>query len=194
MFKLASCIYLKLIFPLTLGSFLFHLSLLAQGQKFFSSNFPEPIFEQLTIEDGLPESSIPCILQDHLGYMWFGTQNGLVRYDGYNMKVYQPDPDDSLSISGRILVEIYEDKFNIIWIGTYGGGLNRFDRSTETFTNYMHNPDDSTSLNSNLVNTICEDNNGNILVGTNVGLNLFNKQTKTFRHIYYQSLSTYFVN
>ncbi len=147
--------------------------------------YDEPIFEHITIEDGLPENSIKCILQDHLGYLWLGTQNGLVKYDGYNMTVYQPDPDDSLSISDRQIITIYEDRSRTLWIGTAYGGLNRFDRETETFTRYMHNPDDSTSINSNWVNTIYEGNKDNILIGTNEGLNLFNRQTKYFRHIYY---------
>jgi len=120
-------------------------------------NFPEPIFEHLTVEDGLPENSVRCILQDHLGYMWFGTQNGLVKYDGYNMTVYQPEPDDSLSISWTQIMTIYEDKSGTLWVGTLGG-LNRFNRSTETFTRFMHNPDDSTSINSNNVFSCYEDN------------------------------------
>jgi ligand-binding sensor domain-containing protein len=71
---------------------------------------------------------VRCILQDHLGYMWFGTQNGLVRYDGYDMKIYQPDSNDSLSISNRQIRAIYEDRSGNLWIGTGMGelgGLNR---------------------------------------------------------------------
>ena len=148
--------------------------------------FPEPIFEHLTIADGLPENSVRCILQDHLGYMWFGTQNGLVKYDGYDMKVYQPISGDSLSISDRQIYALYEDDSGTLWIGTLNGGLNRFDRKTETFIHYMNKPDDSTSINSNRVYTIYEVNKDNILIGTNEGLNLFNRQTKNFRRIYYQ--------
>ncbi len=90
----------------------------AQDNTIYSSTFPEPEFEHLTIADGLPENSVSCILQDHLGYMWFGTQNGLVRYDGYSMKIFQPDSNDSLSISERHIQTIYEDKSGTIWIGT----------------------------------------------------------------------------
>lgn len=117
--------------------------------------------------------------------MWFGTQNGLVRYDGYNMKVYQPDPDDSLSISDRQIYAIYEDRSGTLWIGTERG-LNRFERATETFKSYLHNPNDSTSLNSDDVLSIYEDNSGNLLVGTSEGLDLFNRTNEKFQHIYYQ--------
>ena len=127
------------------------------------TNWPEPVFEHFTIVDGLPENSANCILQDHLGYMWFGTQNGLVKYDGYNMKVYQPDPDDSLSISNRQIFTIYEDQSGTLWIGTEHEGLNSFNRATETFTRYILNPDDSTRENE--IKSICEDSTGKLLVG-----------------------------
>ncbi len=92
-------------------------------------NWPEPVFERLTLVDGLPENSVLAIMQDHLGYMWFGTQVGLVRYDGYNMKVYQKVPHDSLSISGGTINTIYEDKFGRLWVGTDQYGLNCFNRT-----------------------------------------------------------------
>jgi len=173
--------------------FVFQLNLSAQTKTTTPTNWPEPYFEHITIEDGLPENSVTAILQDHLGYLWLGTLNGLAMYDGYNMKVYQPDPDDSLSISGRFLYGIYEDKSGTLWIGTRYGGLNRFNRATETFTRYLHNPDDSTSINSNWVTIIYEDKVGNFLVGTINGLNLFDRETEIFQPIYHQG-STYSPN
>ena len=148
------------------------------------TNWPEPVFEHLTIADGLPDLGVRCILQDHLGYMWIGTQNGLVKYDGYSMKVYQPDPDDSLSISNRQIFTIYEDQSGTLWIGTEHEGLNSFNRATETFTRYILNPDDSTRENE--INCIYEDNSGDLLVGNAEGLNLLDRETGKFKHIYYQ--------
>jgi signal transduction histidine kinase/ligand-binding sensor domain-containing protein/DNA-binding response OmpR family regulator len=153
------------------------------------AQYDELEFEHITIEDGLPENSVTCILQDHLGFLWLGTQNGLVKYDGYNMTIYQPNPDDSLSISHHQITTIYEDRSEILWIGTgrdYFGGLNKFDRITESFTSYLHNPDDSKSINSNFVNSIYEDKAGNFLVGTAEGLNLFDRTNENFSNIYYQ--------
>lgn len=97
-----------------------------------TTNWPDPVFEHITIADGLPEYSVFPMLQDRFGYMWFGTQNGLVRYDGYDMTIYQADPDDSLSISSGQIRLIYEDKSGTLRIAT-DGGLNCFDRATETF-------------------------------------------------------------
>ncbi|RKY93789.1 MAG: histidine kinase, partial [Ignavibacteriae bacterium] len=138
--------------------------------------YDEVKFEHITIENGLPENSVQCMLQDHLGYLWFGTQNGLAKYDGYNMTVYQPNPNDSLSISHQQITVIYEDKTGTLWIGTGRddfGGVNKFDRTTESFTSYLYNPDDPKSINSNFVTSIYEDKAGNFWVGPAEGLNLF---------------------
>jgi len=174
---------------LTLIVLLLNLPIPAQNKNTSPTNFPEPKFEHLTINDGLPENSVLCILQDHLGYLWLGTLSGLVKYDGYNMTVYQPNPDDSLSISHQAIRTIYEDRSGTLWIGTGGGelgGLNKFDRTSETFTSYLHNPDDSTSINSNLIIGIYEDKDGNFWVSTPEGLSLFDRQKEIFNHIYYQ--------
>ncbi len=93
-------------------------------------------FSHLTIEDGLSQSTVFCILQDASGYMWFGTTDGLNRYDGYNFVVYNNNPLDSTSISGNSITELCEDKDGYIWIGTNEGILNRYDRKTDTFKHF----------------------------------------------------------
>ncbi len=152
-----------------------------------TTNWPEPVFEHLTIADGLPENSVRCILQDHLGYMWFGTQNGLVRYDGYNMKVYKPERDDSQSISSGQIIKIYEDHTGTLWVGTLIG-LNKFDRSNETFKRYIYNADGSTNVTSKSVRTIYEDKEGRLFIGTNNSLELFDCLTGSFKRIYYSQI------
>jgi hypothetical protein len=67
-------------------------------------------FEPLTIAQGLPANHVTCIFQDRQGFLWFGTVNGLVRYDGYNMKVFKHDPDDPRSLSHNGVSRIYEDR------------------------------------------------------------------------------------
>ncbi|MGB5287635.1 MAG: two-component regulator propeller domain-containing protein, partial [Ignavibacteriaceae bacterium] len=179
--------YIIYFYVLLVAAILFNISTPAQNKTTATTNWPEPVFEQLTIADGLPENSVYAILQDRFGYLWLGTQNGLVRYDGYSMKVYTRDPDDSLSISDRTITAIYEDRSGTLWIGTGYGGLNRFDRKTETFTRYMHNPDDSVSIQSNNVYCIGEDKKGNILVGSSNGLSILNQQTKKFKYIGFET-------
>ena len=99
--------------------------------------FQTPVLEGISIEDGLPENSVTCILQDYLGYLWLGTQNGLVKYDGYSMKEFQPDENNPGNISSRRIASIYEDKNRTLWFGTLNG-LNKFNRTNETFIKFKY--------------------------------------------------------
>ncbi len=128
-------------------------------------------FEHLVFEKGIPHNYIYAIIQDHDGFMWFGTLYGLIKYDGIQYREYTNDPEDPHSISSDETISIFEDSKNNIWVGTIGGGLNRFNRDTEIFTRFYHVPDDSTSLSDNNVWCIQEDKVGNIWVGTSNGLN-----------------------
>lgn len=92
-------------------------------------------FQHIGVDNGLSENNVTFIFQDNDGFLWFGTQNGLVKYDGYSIVVYQPKPDDTLCISSHWIGVIFEDHRNTLWIGT-ADGLNRFYRTTETFTSY----------------------------------------------------------
>jgi len=93
-------------------------------------------FQHLTINDGLPENSVRSILQDHLGFLWFGTQNGVARYDGTHMDIFLPDPDDPHSLDRRFVLAMDEDPDGRIWMGSYAGGVSVFDPSTEQFRNF----------------------------------------------------------
>src|SRR4030042_4667514 len=86
----------------------------------------------LSLQDGLSQSSVNCIFQDHKGFLWIGTQDGLNRYDGHRFTIYKPEPGNPRGLSDSHILSIYEDRANNLWIGTYGGGLNRFDRAGAT--------------------------------------------------------------
>src|SRR5688572_18652262 len=102
--------------------------------------------EQISTHDGLSQNSVYSILQDSHGYMWFGTRDGLDKYDGYAFRSYRPDPLDSTSISDYVITAIAEDSAGFIWAGTSAEGLNRLDRRSGKFVRYRHNPDDPNSL------------------------------------------------
>ncbi len=128
-------------------------------------------FERISTEQGLSQVSINCILQDKQGFMWFGSEDGLNKYDGYRIIIYRHDPEDSLSISNNAISSLFEDAEGILWIGTKGGGLNKFDRQTNIFKRYTHDVDKPNSLSSNTVTVVYEDVAGNLWVGTKHGLN-----------------------
>jgi ligand-binding sensor domain-containing protein/signal transduction histidine kinase len=141
-------------------------------------------FDSINTKDGLSSNFIWCIMQDHYGYMWFGSAYGLNKYDGINFNIYKNDPAVNGTISNSDIRCIYETADNELWIGT-SQGLNLFNRETETFTTYLNNPDDPDSISSSYVLSIYEDIKHNLWIGTSLGLNLFNRETQTFtRYLY----------
>ncbi|HEY4653698.1 MAG TPA: two-component regulator propeller domain-containing protein [Cyclobacteriaceae bacterium] len=134
---------------------------------------PNPVqFEHINIEDGLSQGSVYCVLQDRKGFLWFGTQDGLNKYDGYEFTVYRHNKYDTSSLSDNCINAIHEDRSGNLWIGTLSGGLNRLDRLTNEFTSYQALENNSASLSSNTISCIFQDRSGKIWVGTDDGLNL----------------------
>lgn len=137
-------------------------------------------FNHLSQEDGLAQGSVNCMLQDHAGFMWFGTQDGLNRYDGYSFETFKNDPTDPSTLSHNFVWAVHMDRQGTIWVGTEGGGLDRWDRETDTFEHFRNDPDDPRSLSNDRVRSILEDRNGVLWVGTEDGLNRFDRQTGEF--------------
>ena len=90
-------------------------------------------FNHLTVEDGLSQSAVTCIFQDKQGFMWFGTQDGLNRYDGYRFKIFKSDPLDSNSLSDNFIFSIYEDKSGTMYVETQSGKFHIYFPETESF-------------------------------------------------------------
>jgi len=143
-------------------------------------------FERISLEQGLSQSSARRILQDHQGFMWIGTQDGLNRYDGYNFTIYKHDVQDSNSISDNWITSIHESRQALpspqgmgrdgtLWIGTRGG-LNKFNREKEQFTRFVNNPKNPHSLSNNRVARIYEDRSGTLWIATPGGLNKFDRE------------------
>ncbi|MCG3156451.1 MAG: Sensor histidine kinase RcsC [bacterium] len=136
-------------------------------------------FERLGLEQGLSQQSVIRILQDHQGFMWFGTPDGLNKYDGNGFVIYKTDVSDSTSLSSSGIGPLYEDHTGTLWIGT-GNGLNRFDRDKEQFTRFVHDPNDPYSLSNNVILPIYEDRSGTLWIATAGGLNRFNRDKAQF--------------
>jgi len=139
-------------------------------------------FKNISIKEGLSQNSGNCVLQDKYGFMWFGTEDGLNRYDGHDFVVYKNDPKDPHSIADSYILSIYEDSRGRLWVGTYNGGLNRYDRENDIFISYTHKQNDPHSLSHNHVLSIHEDRQGFLWVGTREGLNRFDPQKEEFVH------------
>jgi signal transduction histidine kinase/ligand-binding sensor domain-containing protein len=135
------------------------------AESVFSSAY-QPTIGKLTVNDGLPENSVRAIAQDRSGFLWFGTQNGLVRYDGYEMRVFLPSPDDSAAIGDRTIEAILEDSDGYIWVGTFLNGLWRFDPERETFRGYSFHH----GTGGRHVHSVIEDADRRLWVGLDNGL------------------------
>lgn len=160
-------------------------SILVFPQNPSSSSLSNFKIDRITTEHGLSQSTVECIFRDSRGFMWFGTEEGLNKFDGYNFTVYKNNHRDTTSINSEAVFSIHEDSEGIIWIGTIDGGLNRFDRNKETFSAYKNDPENSNSISDNKVNIIFESNNlpGVLWLGTeNGGLNKFEISSGKFTH------------
>jgi ligand-binding sensor domain-containing protein/signal transduction histidine kinase len=144
-------------------------------------------FERLTIEDGLSQNAILAIAQDTQGFLWFGTEDGLNKYDGYQFTVYKHDPDDPNTLRDNFVSALYVDRNGELWIGTRSG-LDRYDRASGSFIHLPADSEDPSNLEGEWVISLYEDQLGTIWVGTEEGgLNGLDRATGTFTHYTHDS-------
>lgn len=139
-------------------------------------------FEHISSKQGLSQNTVFCILQDNQGFMWFCTEDGLNKYDGYSFTIFRHNPEDPNSLGDSRILSIFQDRSGVLWVGTANGGLNKFDLKTNQITRYQNDPDDDHSLSNNRVLSIFEDEDGVLWVGTENGLNRFVRETQDFIH------------
>ena len=141
-------------------------------------------FSHLTVEDGLSSNRIRCIYRDSKDYLWIGTEEGLDKYNSYDIKKYNFNENQPGSISNNNILCIYEDRGKNLWFGTVNG-LNLFDPVKDNFKVFKNDPGHRTSINSNYISGITEDKDGNLWIVT--GENCLNKWiSKTQDFIRYQ--------
>jgi signal transduction histidine kinase/ligand-binding sensor domain-containing protein len=137
-------------------------------------------FGNLSEDDGLSNNQVQAILQDQNGFLWFGTQNGLNKYNGYEFTIYRHNINNPASIASNHISVLFEDSQGIFWVGL-DTGLDRFDPQTGIFSHYQHNDEKESGFNGSRVMAIMEDHDGNLWVGTNNGgMNRFDKDTYLF--------------
>ncbi len=141
-------------------------------------------FDHITLEDGLSQSNVLSVLQDSQGMLWIGTENGLNRYNGYEIETFTRERGDPDSLSSDFVFDMDEDREGNLWIATNGGGLVKFDRSTRRFVAFRHDPANSNSISSNVVRRLLIDNEGIIWIGTRgAGLDRLDPGTGLFTRL-----------
>lgn len=121
------------------------------------------------------------IIQDSQGFMWFGTEDGLNRYDGYSIKVYKHNSRDTSSISDNDIHATYVDRQQRLWVGT-ADGLNLYDRGDDSFIRFKHDSANSRTIGPGAVMSLQEDPAGRLWVGMTAGLDRYDEQNCTFVH------------
>lgn len=143
-------------------------------------------FDHLTDKEGLSQRTVESILQDSEGYMWFGTHDGLNRYNGYEMTVYRSEENNPNSLSYNQISDLLEDSNKNLWVATHGGGLNLYDRDKDHFIRYDYSdlPEvDTSSLNEKTIYNLTEGPDGRIWLGTENGIFLLDSTRTEFDYI-----------
>lgn len=133
-------------------------------------------FTALTTKDGLSSNSVNAILKDHYGVMWFGTEDGLDKFDGTHFTVYRQKPGDSTSLQANEILALHEDKAGNLWVGTSGGSLSLYDRRRDAFINFPATGGPN-AISNNVINGVCSDYQGKIWIAHYSGVNILNPAT-----------------
>ena len=144
-------------------------------QEYDNAFFDLITTENKKIEKGLSQNSVYSIFQDNEGFMWFGTWDGLNRYDGINFKILNKEN----GLSNQTIYSILQDTTGLLWIGTESG-LNVYNPINGNINTYFHQAGDSTSLTNNWINHIYMDNSNNIWIATAHGLSKYNRKNNNF--------------
>ncbi len=136
-------------------------------------------FEHFSVEQGLSHNSVWSICQDREGFMWFGTVDGLNKYDGYTFTTFRADPrDPNNTLQHNVISDIYEDRTGRLWVTTFGGGLHEVDKRTGRVTPYRIDPNHVNHW--NVVFSICEDHKGILWLGADYGIARFDPKSKQY--------------
>lgn len=161
------------------------LSLFVVGCLLSFTAFGQLSFDHLSVTNGLSQSTVLSICKDSRGYLWFGTRDGLNRYDGRSFKIYRSDPEDIHTISAEDYVScIVEDKKKQLWIGTQNG-LNRYIPERDAFERIIYNQKDPNSISDKIILAMLVDRKGQIWFGTNLGLSMLESpDSRKFKQFY----------
>ncbi|MCH8247266.1 MAG: hypothetical protein IH951_12775 [Bacteroidetes bacterium] len=148
-------------------------------------------FEHLSTQDGLSHADVYAIIQDRHGFMWFGTKNGLDRFDGHSFRHFYHQPTNQNSLSDNWITSLLEDREGNIWIGTRNAGINMMPADSVAIVRFpFSGKSTGKGLLSGNTNGLLQDRNGRIWIATDGGLSRLDPETGRFTHFLHDSTST----
>jgi ligand-binding sensor domain-containing protein/signal transduction histidine kinase/DNA-binding response OmpR family regulator len=147
---------------------------------------PDPNYLTYTTENGLSNNIVTAITQDNNGYMWFGTEDGLNRFDGQKFKIYRYHPDNKNSLAGPRVTSLHVDENNQLWIGTESGGLSLYTPQNDSFINFYHDSLNKNSISSNAIRALKSDEQ-NLWIATDSGISTLDLNTFEAQQMPYNS-------
>lgn len=142
----------------------------------------DPYFESVGDADSIPDNNVTALVQDRAGFLWIGTPNGLIRYDGYRFTRFARDPNNPNSLGGVFIRALLIARDGQLWVGTDADGVSVYDAASARFTRYSHDPQQPGSLSHDQVRALAQDRDGSIWVGTRAGLDRFDPDSGRFTH------------
>jgi signal transduction histidine kinase/ligand-binding sensor domain-containing protein/CheY-like chemotaxis protein/HPt (histidine-containing phosphotransfer) domain-containing protein len=145
---------------------------------------PPLVLEHLTTSDGLPQGTVFTTLQDSQGFVWLGTEDGLVRYDGHELVRYAHSSSIPGGPPGNFIYQITEDAHHDLWIAIKDAGVARWNRASDTFTVFRHNAANPDSLASDAARALLVDARGRLWIGTSdAGIDILEPRTGHIEHL-----------
>jgi signal transduction histidine kinase/ligand-binding sensor domain-containing protein/CheY-like chemotaxis protein len=145
---------------------------------------PPLVLEHLTTSDGLPQGTVFATLQDSQGFVWLGTEDGLVRYDGHELVRYAHSPNVRGGLPGNFIYQIVEDAHRDLWIAIKDSGIARWNRASDSFTVFRHDAAVPGSLASDAARAVLVDRRGRVWIGTNdAGIDILDPATGRIEHL-----------
>src|SRR5690606_37059093 len=138
-------------------------------------------FHAYTQEDGLVQNSVRTIVQDRTGFLWFGSEDGLHRFDGYEMTVWQARPDDPDGLQADGIQALLADPSGDVWVGTYGGGVSRYSAADGRYLHFRHDDADPASLRSDFVLRLARTPGGQLWVVHSAGIDRIDPASREVR-------------
>lgn len=138
------------------------------------------VFRRYSLNEGLSQGTVDDMLQDHQGFLWFATQDGLNRFDGYQFKIFRHDADNPQSLSSNYITSLYESDNGTLWIGTTNG-LHRFNRHNETFNQYVLGEGSRDNVGSRHIKDIHPGADGQLWIATYGGVFMLDPVTRQYR-------------